>query len=711
MALAYLCSRLRFYDQMVKIADNPLARFFGVIVNHNVRDGSTKEAKAVAEALAKLEIKVHVLPMVWRTVLDGTGYTHPKDLPNFETVARRLRYQLIAKHCCTYGNIATLLMAHHQDDQYETLLMRLLSGHGAAGLLGTRPATDIPECHSIHGAYQSGFVDDQLSSNPSYNFSVKRSEVKDIQARLREEIDPELTAQELADGTLSAGYLEDDFDAYVATKKPVWRLPAAQLEIEDGGITIYRPLLEFGKERLIATCEANGVPWFEDATNHDPTLTRRNAVRHLCKHYALPVALQKPAILAMSNRLQRQAEADEAEVDRLLVRTIVRDFDTTSGTVVVRLPCFRIPRRHQTSRLKMRSRIGHCRRIAELLVKRLIALVTPQLPGPSTSDLQTIVLRLFPSLDDNPSTYPKQPKAFNIANVHFLPTWTSKKYHGQAGWYLSREPYVSARPAPIAKFHGLSLHRRWRRRPDQWRWPEWKSFQLWDGRFWVRLLNRSSLDAIVMPFDENDAKTFRESLPEGRKRDALAALLKLHAPGKVRFTLPAIYMMGDFDAVLKNYENLAQVEKAELLDEADAQKEWDNIVAIHGPDVKRHARNWEVEKGLSSPDRPIEEQITPTSWRDYYIGVEPVLVALPTLGIERPGLRNWIKYEFRYKSVDRDLLEKSAKKEEDLARYERARRRATKTSRQTRADQYAIQYGGRPARDSHRRHIRSRRAE
>lgn len=686
MALAYLCSRVRREHPLIKIADNPVNGFHGVIVDHGLRDGSFQEAKAVAAAIGQLGIRTSIGQLCWRAALDDTPYTHPKDLPNLETVARRLRYHAIAGTFAHMANIVMLFVAHHQDDQYETLLMRLLSGKGAAGLRGMRPANDIPECYDYHRAYKSGFVDDQRSDNPMYNFRPRTADFKSIKAQLREDMDPVLAAQELADGVLSGGYLEDEFDAYAVTRRPSWGLPAAPLDVEDGGLMIHRPLLEFGKDRLVATCEANGVPWFEDATNSDPTLTQRNAVRHLCKYYNLPVALQKPSILAMSARIRRKAQADEAEVDRLLHRTIIRDFDSTSGTVVVRLPTFRIPRRHRVNKEGLERRIGHYRLIAALLLKRLIAIVTPHLPGStktSPSDLQATVLRLFPSLNDNPSAYPEHPKAIRVAEVHFLPVWTSKKHRGNVSWHLSRAPYVSSQPQPLDQISGLQLNKRWRRRPDQWRWPEWKAFRLWDGRYWIRLINRSPVHVGVLPFDPKDARPFRKSFPSERQQDEVAALLKFHAPGKVRWTLPAIYACADMTEMVENYERLAQREKSELLDEADAQRDWKKMMELHGEyGADTMADAWERENGVTPP---LAEHARnwKDRWRDrYFNNPDRVLVALPTLGFVRPGWQNWVKCEVRYKQVDRGLLEKSAKNEADLARYERARRRASKTREQ-----------------------------
>lgn len=670
MALAYLCSRVPRHQLGIKVADNPVSAYHCIVVDHRMREGSDLEAEAVQASLTNLGLKTHVASISWRDLLEDSPYSHPKELPNFETVARRLRYRKMAV-VCSKAKIASLFFAHHEDDQYETLVMRLISGHGAAGLLGMRSATDIPESYNIHGAYQSGLVDDQASRAPMINYRPMRYELGSIKDQMMADLDPELVARELREGTPASAYLFDEFDAYVPRTKMM--LPVARPKVEDGGVMVYRPLLEFSKDRLVATCEANGVPWFEDATNQDATLTMRNAVRHLYRNHNLPAALQKPAILDMSRRLRRRAELDEAEVDRLLGRTMVRDFESTAGTVIVQLPSFRIPRARRGLNIKARRarRLEHYRCIAALLLKRLITMVTPEQPGPFATNLQNQVLRLFPSLNDDPSTYPEHPKAFNVSSVHFLPVHTSTRPGAPMNWYLAREPYVSGRPLPSSAFGRLSIRERWRRRPEVWRWPAWKPWQLWDGRFWVRMCNRSNVHAAFTPFEARHAKAFRDSMPDGQTRDKLAALLKHHAPGKVRYTLPAIYTGGDHERALREPERRGDTESTGLLEGPEAKKRWREIGVLAQLQEYHKTREWEKELGIwdvsnGTADAKAERR---------------VLVALPTLGISKPGLSNWIRYEIRYRRVDRNTLEKTAKDERDLALYRRKRSLASTGTR------------------------------
>lgn len=660
MALAYLCSRTHRYYHGMKVADNPVACYQCIVVDHRMRDGSAEEAASVKKILTeRLGFRTHQLAVAWGSVLEETGYSHPKELPNFETVARRQRYRRIATQLA-HSKIASLFLAHHEDDQYETVLMRLISGHSAAGLLGMRAATDIPESHDIHGAYQSGMVDDQASKSPMINYRPTKHDLRSIKAQMMADLDPELVARELLQGTRASAYLEDELDQYVPKTKMM--LPAAPPEVEDGGCMVYRPLLEFSKDRLTATCEANGIPWFEDATNHDATLTLRNAVRHISKNYILPVALQKPAILDMSHRLRERAQLDEGEVIRLLGRTVVRDFESTAGTVVVQLPSFSIPRlsRGQNKNVRRAKRLEHYRYIAALLLKRLIAIVTPELQGPAATNLQNQVIRLFPSLNDDPTSYPEHPKAFNVSNVHFHPVRTSSDPEATMNWYLTREPYVSGRPVPLCEFSRLPLRLRWRRRPEAWRWPPPRPWQLWDGRFWTRISNRTNVHASIAPFDAKYAKAFRDSLPDGRARDTLMALLRHHAPGKVRYTLPAVYTLGDHEEAIRDHERSSDVEKTQMLDEAEIKRQWQEMDQTAQREEFYKSRDRELEQAAA---READDEAARSREES------KVLVALPTLGIARPGLMNWIRYDVRYRKVDRCTLGKSAKDERDVAWY------------------------------------------
>ncbi|MFC3674555.1 tRNA lysidine(34) synthetase TilS [Ferrovibrio xuzhouensis] len=99
------------------------------IVDHRLRADSTKEAKQVARWLKAAGIAARVL--AWQH--DG------KPAGSLQAAARAARYALLAQACARAG-IGHLLLAHHRDDQAETLLLRCLRGSGVDGLAAMQPS-------------------------------------------------------------------------------------------------------------------------------------------------------------------------------------------------------------------------------------------------------------------------------------------------------------------------------------------------------------------------------------------------------------------------------------------------------------------------------------------------------------------------------------------------------------------------------------------
>ena len=61
---------------------------------------------------------------------------------NVEARARSARYEALAELCADHG-VQDLLLAHHQNDQAETVLLQLLRGSGVAGLAGMSGAREL----------------------------------------------------------------------------------------------------------------------------------------------------------------------------------------------------------------------------------------------------------------------------------------------------------------------------------------------------------------------------------------------------------------------------------------------------------------------------------------------------------------------------------------------------------------------------------------
>lgn len=98
-------------------------------VDHRLRKESGEEAAETGRRLAGLGILQHIL------VRDG-----PAPAADIQAEARAARYELLGRFCREQG-ILHLLVAHNQDDQAETLLLRLARGSGLDGLAAMAPVS------------------------------------------------------------------------------------------------------------------------------------------------------------------------------------------------------------------------------------------------------------------------------------------------------------------------------------------------------------------------------------------------------------------------------------------------------------------------------------------------------------------------------------------------------------------------------------------
>ncbi len=99
-------------------------RAIALIVDHGLRVEAADEARATARLLARQGLDSVVL--CW----DG-----PKPMTGLQEAAREARYRLLRQACRERG-ILHLLVAHHADDQDETIAMRAARASGPDGLAG-----------------------------------------------------------------------------------------------------------------------------------------------------------------------------------------------------------------------------------------------------------------------------------------------------------------------------------------------------------------------------------------------------------------------------------------------------------------------------------------------------------------------------------------------------------------------------------------------
>jgi len=105
-------------------------KFRYVLVDHNIRKNSSKEAKKVKDLLKKNKINLNII------------LNKKKIIKNIQSQARETRYKILSNYC-KKNKINNLLTAHNLEDQVETFLIRLSRGSGLKGLSSMKYLTKI----------------------------------------------------------------------------------------------------------------------------------------------------------------------------------------------------------------------------------------------------------------------------------------------------------------------------------------------------------------------------------------------------------------------------------------------------------------------------------------------------------------------------------------------------------------------------------------
>ncbi len=105
-------------------------KIFYVLIDHNIRKNSSKEANVVKKLLKKFNENLTIIKN--KKTIDR----------NIQSSAREVRYSLLTSFC-NKKNIKTILTAHNLEDQVETFFIRLSRGSGLHGLSSMKPTVKI----------------------------------------------------------------------------------------------------------------------------------------------------------------------------------------------------------------------------------------------------------------------------------------------------------------------------------------------------------------------------------------------------------------------------------------------------------------------------------------------------------------------------------------------------------------------------------------
>ncbi len=151
-------------------------RLSAIHVNHHISPNAQTWAEFCGQQCAAYDVPLNIINV---DVLRNSGR-------GLEAAAREARYKVLLEHAAD-----VLLLAHHQDDQAETLLLQLLRGAGVDGLAamplhGMRASVSVLRpllgfSRSVLEAYASAktlrWVEDESNQDSSYDRNFLRNEV------------------------------------------------------------------------------------------------------------------------------------------------------------------------------------------------------------------------------------------------------------------------------------------------------------------------------------------------------------------------------------------------------------------------------------------------------------------------------------------------------------------------------------------------------
>jgi len=233
-------------------------RLLAATIDHGLRVEAVEEAALVAGRCAELGIPHQTLP-----------WLGPKPAAGLQEAAREARYTLLVSVARSEG-ASHLVTAHTQDDQAETLLMRLASGSGLAGLGGMRPEVerdsirhvrpllDVGKRRLVDLCRQEGwpFVEDPSNADPRF----ARARWRRIMPQLALE---GLSAARLARLAIRARRIEEALD-----RKAREAFERARSDVE-GGVAIKASVLVDEPFEIAVRVLALGLLALRGASHHD----------------------------------------------------------------------------------------------------------------------------------------------------------------------------------------------------------------------------------------------------------------------------------------------------------------------------------------------------------------------------------------------------------------------------------------------------------
>ncbi|KAJ9657560.1 hypothetical protein H2198_004206 [Neophaeococcomyces mojaviensis] len=449
------------------------------IVDHEMRPESGKEASQVQHNLRSLGMCSTILNIRAVKTTNCNENLPRESQGKTETVARVLRYHAIVKAARRNG-ISQLFLGHHHDDQMETILMKLVmqeisSSRAFVGIPSRAPA---PYSSQIFGGHPL------VHHTSRFGLHIKST-------------------------TMSTSFHED-------------------------GIECIRPLLAFTKDQLVATCKIFDIPFVSDRTNHDPTYTLRNAIRHLRSHARLPRALQDTVLQKLQASAIQKADCTYEAAKQFSQKMQILHRYPESGMATVSFG--ELPGHMTDDEL----------RAASLAMARLSELVSPiskdilplELPPTTTKSILNMSLGLGASTPDQSNS--KVPHCL-VSKVDFrsAPAAVNRKIAHKSTQVLQVSRQAMRRAEIIANTQSFVFE------PSHLPNKYCSTWLCWDWRFWIQVKTRDivatqNAKLTIRPYRPEDVASVRKRLQEKGEWIRFEQMLNVCAPGHVRYTMPVL---------------------------------------------------------------------------------------------------------------------------------------------------------------------------
>jgi hypothetical protein len=278
-----------------------------------------------------------------------------------------------------------------------------------------------------------------------------------------------------------------------------------------------------------------------------PTLTSRNAIRHVMTHHKLPAALGTQSLCSLANHMKQRVQQHRDIAEEIFNATPIA-LDIQSGSMVIQPPA---ASEFLSRLIRSDADRTEARNTAALYLERLANLITPR-EAPSLGQFSTGIDHIWPSLriastaksaTPAANTFTEisyqgtQPDSFCVHGVWFRPisALSHEETHyispalprapSPACWHLQRQP-----PTPQERSNPSALITI----PPNTNTQTW---HLFDNRWWISLTNPHPTHAYIIRFFT------KADIPQLK---TLPSLPPLKIDG-LRLTIPALFLRKQCD--------------------------------------------------------------------------------------------------------------------------------------------------------------------